>query len=152
MEQVIETPLASAGRMRRVLRIVGGLSLSSNARGAIDYTMTQTRNATWLAAATPEQRSYIDHFPALMVAFSALGVWGGAFVISILLLTCRRHAVTAFAVSAVGIAWATVYQWLVLPAPGVRSAGEIAFTVALWAVAIGLFLFARGMKAKGALR
>ena len=151
MEQVIETPLANAGRMRRVLRIVGGLSLSSNARGAIDYTMTQTRNATWLAAATPEQRSYIDHFPALMVAFWALGVWG-AFVISILLLTCSRHAVTAFAVSVVGIAGATVYQWLVLPAPGVRSAGEIAFTVALRAVAIGLFLFARGMKAKGALR
>lgn len=77
MEQVIETPLANAGRMRRVLRIVGGLSLVSNAMGAIDYTMTQTRNATWLAAATPEQRSYIDHFPTLMVAFWALGVGGG---------------------------------------------------------------------------
>ena len=151
MEQVIETPAATAGRMPLVLRIVGGVSLAWNAMGAIDYVMTQTHNATWLAGATPEQRAYIDHFPSLMVAFWALGVWG-AVAGSVRLLTRSRHAVTAFAVSLVGIAGATVYQWLIVPPPVKQTMGEVGFTVALWVVAIGLFLFARAMRAKGVLR
>lgn len=151
MEQVIETPPSNAGRTPRLLWIVGLLSLAWNAMGAVDYVMTQTRNAAWLAAATPAQRAYFDHFPALMVAFWALGVWG-ALAGSILLLARSRHAVTAFAVSLLGLAGTTLYQWLIAPPPGGRSTGEIAFNLALWAVAIGLFLFARGMRAKGVLR
>lgn len=151
MEPVVDVPAARVSRTLRLLWIVGLMSLAWNAMGAVDYTMTQTRNAAWLAAATPAQRAYFDHFPALMVAFWALGVWG-AFGGSILLLARSRHAVTAFAVSLLGLAGTTLYQWLIAPPPGVRSAGEIAFNLALWAVAIGLFLFARGMRAKGALR
>ena len=151
MEQVIETSPAEVGRTPRLLWVVGTLSLAWNAMGAFDYMMTQTRNATWLAAASAEQRAYIEAIPALMVAFWALGVWG-ALTGSALLLARSRHAVTAFAVSLSGLAVTSIYQWLVAPWPGVRSAGEIAFTLALWAVAIGLLLYARGMRAKGVLR
>ena len=157
MEQLLETPpgeateqVDRAGRTPRTLWIVGALSLAWNAMGPVDYVMTQTHNAKWLAMATPEQRAYIDHFPALMVASWALGVWG-AFAGSVLLLARGRHAVTAFAVSLLGLAGSTAYQWLIAPPPGVRSAGEIGFTVALWAVAIGLFVFARAMRPAGAL-
>ena len=37
--------------------IISGLSLLWNAFGAFDYTMTQTKNAEYLAAFTPEQRT-----------------------------------------------------------------------------------------------
>ena len=154
MEYVIDGPNGVDTRQARkpwVLWIVGALSLVWNAMGATDYTMTQLHNQTWLAAMTPGQRAYIDAFPAWMVAFWALGVWG-ALVGSILLLARSRHAVTAFAVSLLGLIVTSAYQWLIAPPPELRSAGEIGFTVALWAVAIGLLVFARTMQAKGKLR
>lgn len=152
MEQVIETPQPDAvGRAAPLFWIVAALSLAWNAMGAIDYTMTQTHNATWLAAATTAQRAYVDAFPVLMVALWALGVWG-ALAGSALLLARSPHAVTAFAVSLLGLAGTSIYQWLIAPPPGSRTTGEIAFTIALWTVAIGLLLFARAMRARGVLR
>jgi hypothetical protein len=151
MDQVVNAHAERVSRTPLQLWIVGVVSLAWNAMGAVDYVMTQTHNAAWLAAATPEQRAYFDHFPALMVAFWALGVWG-ALVGSVLLLARSRFAVTAFAVSLLGLAATSIYQWLIAPPPGGRSAGEIAFTLALWAVAIALFVFARRMQTKGVLR
>ena len=138
-------------RTRLLLWLVGVLSLAWNAMGALDYTMSQTHNKTWLAAATTEQRAYIDAFPAWMVAFWALGVWG-AVVGSVLVLARSRHAVTAFSISLTGLAVTTAYQWLIAPPRGVRSASEIGFMAALWVVAIGLLYFAKDMRSKGGLR
>ena len=80
-----------------------------------------------------------------MVVFWAFGVWG-ALTGSILLLARSRHAVTAFAVSLLGLLVTSAYQWLIAPPPGLRSAGEIGFTMALWAVAIGVLVFARAVQ------
>ena len=74
--------------------IISGLSLLWNAFGAFDYTMTQTKNAEYLAAFTPEQRTYFESFPTWMEAAWALGIWG-ALAGSALLLLRNRHAVTA---------------------------------------------------------
>ena len=82
--------------------IISGLSLLWNAYGAFDYTMTQTKNAQYLAAFTPEQLAYFDSFPAWMDATWALGVWG-ALAGSVLLLMRNRHAVTAFGLSLLGL-------------------------------------------------
>lgn len=143
--------VTDTGSTPRLLWIVGALSLAWNAMGTVDYTMTQTHNKAWLAAASPGQRAYIDAFPAWLVAFWAFGVWG-AIVGSVLLLARSRHAVTAFAVSLLGLVVTSAYQWLIAPLPGGRSAGEVGFTIALWAVAIVLLVFARAMRAKGKLR
>ena len=54
--------------------------------GAFDYTMTQTKNAEYLAAFTPEQRTYFESFPTWMEAAWALGIWGALAGSALLLL------------------------------------------------------------------
>lgn len=152
MDEAIEAPAAEARTTPWQFWAVSIVSLLWNLVGVVDYTMTQTHNATYLAAATAAQRAYFDSFPAVMVGLWAFGVWG-AFAGSLLLLARSRHAVTAFAVSLVGLAATTVYQWLIAPPPGdPRGMGEIGFTLLIWAIAIALLVYARAMRAKGVLR
>jgi hypothetical protein len=134
------------------LWIVGLLATVWNAFGCFDYLMTQTRNAAYLANFTDPQRAYFESFPVWMEAVWALGVWGG-LAGSLLLLLRSRHAVTAFAVSVAGLAVATVYQYvLTSPHPDMSTPGMIAMNVAIWAVAIGLLLYAIRMRRRGVLR
>lgn len=134
------------------LWIVGIVSLLWNAFGATDYTMTMTRNATYLAAVTPAQTAYFDSFPAWEVALWALGVWG-ALAGSVLLLMRRRIAVAAFAVSLFGLAGSTLYQFVIAPPPeALRGPTMIVMNLVIWAVAIALLVYARAMRARGMLR
>lgn len=130
---------------------VGIVSLLWNAVGVTDYSMTMMHNATWLAAASPEQRAYFDAFPLVMLGFWALGVWG-AFVGSLLLLVRTRHAVTAFAASLVGLAATTFYQFAIAVPPNGRTMAMIGFNLFIWAVALALFFYARAMRTRGVLR
>ncbi len=45
------------------LRVVGTVSLLWNSFGALDFTMTETRNAAYLKAFTAEQLAYFSGFP-----------------------------------------------------------------------------------------
>ena len=45
--------------------------------GAFDYTMTQTKNAGYTEQFTAEQPEYFYGYPAWVVDFWALAVWGG---------------------------------------------------------------------------
>ena len=132
--------------------IVGGLSALWNAFGAFDYVMTQTGNTAYLAQFTDAQRAYFDGFPAVMDAAWACGVWG-ALLGSLLLLMRNRHAVPAFAISLAGLAVSTVYQYgLSTPPAGMQSGAMVAMNLAIWAVAIALFLYAWRMRTRGVLR
>ena len=134
------------------LWIVGGLATVWNAFGAFDYVMTQTRNAAYLAGFTDPQRVYFDSFPVWMEAAWAFGVWGGLLG-SLLLLMRSRHAVTAFAVSLAGLAISTVYQYVLNAPPAEMMTGAMmAMNLVIWAVAIGLLVYAMRMKARGVLR
>ena len=134
------------------LWIVGGLATIWNAFGAFDYVMTQTRNAAYLAGFTDPQRVYFDSFPIWMEAAWAFGVWGGLLG-SLLLLMRSRHAVTAFAVSLAGLALSTLYQYgLNAPPADMMTGAMIAMNLVIWAVAIGLLVYAMRMKARGVLR
>lgn len=132
--------------------IVGGLATLWNAFGAFDYVMTQTRNAAYLAGFTDPQRVYFDSFPVWMEAAWAFGVWGGLLG-SLLLLMRSRHAVAAFAVSLAGLAISTLYQYgLNAPPAEMMTGAMIAMNLVIWAVAIGLLVYAMRMKARGVLR
>ena len=145
------TPI-SVGRTPWHLWAVGLLSLAWNAIGGIDYTMTQTHNAAYLAAASPAQLAWFAGFPAWEVAAWALGVWG-AIAGSLLLLARSRHAALVFGVSLAGLAVSSLYQWFVNPPPGEsHSDGMMALDIAIWAIAIGLLWYAQRMKARGVLR
>lgn len=140
------------GRTPAHLWIVGALATLWNAFGGFDYVMTQTRNEQYLANFTDPQRVYFDSFPVWMEAAWACGVWGGVLG-SLLLLARSRYAVAAFAVSLAGLAISTVYQYVLsTPPPDMMSGAMIAMNLAIWAVAIGLLLYALHMRRRGVLR
>jgi hypothetical protein len=142
-----------AGKTPLHLWVVGGVSLLWNAFGALDYTMTQTRNAAYLAQFTAEQIAYIDTIPAWGVAAWAFGVWG-AIAGSILMLVRSHHAAMAFGVSLAGLLVSTIWQFLLAdrPMPGATSTGSILLNLAIWAAAIALIIYARRMRSAGVLR
>lgn len=134
------------------LWIVGVVSLLWNSFGAFDYVMSQTENEAYLAQFTDEQLAYFAGFPAWTDAFWALGVWG-AVLGSLLLLLRSRHSVIAFAVSLVGLFGSTIYMFgMTTPPPSMMTTGIIAMNVAIWAIAIGLLIYARTLTARGLLR
>ena len=144
MDGTVRTPMH--------LWIVGALATLWNGFGCFDYLMTQTRNAQYLANFTDPQRIYFESFPLWVEAAWALGVWGG-LVGSLLLLARSRHAVTAFAVSLAGLAVSTFYQYVLSSPPAdMNSGGMIAMNLVIWAVAIGLLLYALRMRRQGVLR
>ena len=61
------------------LWVVGLFGLLWSAMGAMDYFMTQTRNAEYMAHFTPEQLEFFYGFPSWVVATWAVAVWGGVF-------------------------------------------------------------------------
>lgn len=134
------------------LWVVGVLAAIWNGFGALDYTMTQTRNPAWMTQMNEAQRAWIETAPAWMDASWALGVWGG-LIGSLLLLARSRHAVTAFIVSLAGLAVNTVAQ-MIRPMPGghMDTSAQIGLHVAIWAIAIGLLLYALRMRKHGVLR
>ena len=134
------------------LWIVGALATLWNAFGCFDYLMTQTRNEQYLAHFTDPQRIYFDSFPIWMEAAWACGVWGGLLG-SLLLLVRSRWAVAAFALSLAGLAVSTLYQYVLNSPPADMMTGAmIGMNVAIWAVAIGLLVYAMRMRARGVLR
>lgn len=134
------------------LWIVGALATLWNAFGAFDYLMTQTRNEAYLAGFTDPQRIYFESFPLWMEATWALGVWGG-LAGALLLLARSRHAVTAFAVSLAGLAASTLYQYgLSSPPEDMTSGAMVTMNLVIWAVAIGLLVYAVRMRRTGVLR
>jgi hypothetical protein len=92
--------------------IVSGLSLLWNSFGAVDYTMTQTRNAAWLEGIPAQVIQAIDAAPLWATTAWALGVWL-SLAGSVLLLLRSRFAVHAFAVSLLAAAVSFGWQFAV---------------------------------------
>jgi hypothetical protein len=147
-----EAVMNSAAKTPLHLWIVGGLATVWNAFGCYDYVMTETRNEAYLSMATAAQRAYFESFPAWMVGAWALGVWGG-LIGAVLLLMRSRHAVTAFGLSLLGLAIGTFYQFGMSDMPAdMKSGFVLGLYVFLWAVAIGLLVYAMRMHRRGVLR
>lgn len=131
--------------------LIGGVALLWNAVGAMDYVMTQTRNVAYMDAFTPEQLAFFYGFPSWVIASWAIGVWGGVLG-SLLLLLRRRAAVWAFFASLVGMV-ITAFQNYML-SNGMEVMGDafsLAFTGAIFLIALALLLYARAMHKRGLL-
>lgn len=148
------TNAAPAGRARtpKLLWVIGILALLWNSFGCLDYTMTQTRNAAWLAQYTPEQMAFIDSYPSWAIAGWAFGVWGGA-VGSLLLLLRKRLSAPVYLVSLLGAVTSHIYYLFLSNGPATLGggAGAYVFPVVIIAIALGLYLYARAMAAKQVL-
>jgi hypothetical protein len=135
----------------RHLWVIGGLSVPWNAMGAFDYLMTQTHNEAYMGQFTPEQLDYFYGFPAWLVAFWAIAVWGGLLG-SLLLLLKKRLAVGIFLASLVAALLTTVYNYGL--SNGLEVVGHpaaIAFSALILVVALLLYLYARAMRNRGVL-
>ncbi len=130
---------------------IGVISLLWNSFGCYDYVMTMLRDPEVMAAMTPATIAYLDAMPSWLTTFWALGVWG-SLAGSILLLARSRHAVTAFAVSLLGLAVSQGYQMMTDRPAEMNGTAMAIFTLVIWG-ALGFFLFySRRMAAAGVLK
>lgn len=135
------------------LWLVGGLSLLWNAFPAVDFTLTNMHSEFWLAQYTDAQKAFVLGAPAWSNICWALGGFG-SLLGSILLLARSRHAVTAFLISAVGLAGVTYYQLVQNGETLKRLLGDVPLyvNITIWVILLALLFYARAMKAKGVLR
>ena len=139
------------------LWIVGGLATLWNGFGCFDYFMTRTRGVDYIESMMPAidgdaMMAYINSFPIWAAFGWGLGVWAG-LAGSILLLLRHRWAVAVLGMSLLGAVIGVGYQ-LANPA-GIAEISQGAngmMSYIVIAVAIGLFVYARAMRIKGALR
>jgi ribose/xylose/arabinose/galactoside ABC-type transport system permease subunit len=138
-------------RAPRLLWVVGIIALLWNAIGAFDYLMTQTRNPSYMSAFPPEQLAWFYGLPAWVVAAWATAVWGGVLG-SVLLLLRKRLAVPVFLVSLVAMVITTFQNWVLANAAEIfPDTFSRVFSVLIFAIAVGLFFYARAMSKRGVL-
>ena len=137
--------MSRAATVPKHLWIIGVLTLLWNLMGAYDYLMTKTRNAAYLAKFDQAQLDYYFGFPVWVEAFWALAVWGGVLG-SILLLLRKRLAVPVFLVSLVSMVVTAVHNFGFYDAMEMMGTSGFLFTVAIFLVALGLWLYARAMR------
>ena len=133
------------------LWVVGIVGVLWNAVGAMDYTMTQTRNGAYLKAVTPEMLAFIYSVPSWVVAAWAIGVWGGV-VGMLLLLLRKRAAVPVLLASLVGATLTFVYDYLLSEGIEVMGSSGMAFAGMIIVIALSLYWYARVMRRRGVLR
>ena len=133
------------------LWLVGIFALLWNGLGAVDYLMTETRNAAYLSAFTAEQIAYIDNVPKWTIATWAIGVWGGVLGGGLILLR-RRLAVPVLAASLAGAAVTFFYNFVLsngLQAMG--GAGALVMPSVVIIIGIMLLLYSRNAVRSGRL-
>lgn len=136
----------STGRTPWHLWVVGVMAVLWNSVGAYDYLMTQTHNDAYMSNFSPEQLEYFYGFPAWVVAFWALAVWGSVLG-AVLLLLRKRLAVGIFLVSFLSMVITTVYNFGL--SNGLEVMGDpfsLVFSGLIFVIAFLLYLYARAMK------
>lgn len=135
------------------LWIVGIVSLLWNSGGAVDYVMTRTGNAAYLAAQPALRLTLLEQAPAWFDIAWPIGVWFS--VIGSLLVLARSHfAGSAFALSFFGLIASSVYTYGIADGGNMAmAAGPMAviFTIAIPVLILGQWLYARAMTRAGVL-
>src|SRR4051794_9483895 len=148
---------AVSARAPAHLWIVGILSLLWSGWGCYAYLMTRMRNTDYLRSMMPGTDpnavlAYVDGFPLYAQIGWGLGVWMGLLG-SILLLIRSRWAVWSFGLSLLGAVLGLGYQIaLAPPLAGAEGPMYTMMPFVIIVVALFLFLYARAIERKGALR
>lgn len=131
---------------------IGIIALLWNGMGALDYTMTQTRNASYLSSFTPEQLAYFYGFPKWAIATWALSVWGGVLG-SLALLLRKSWTVQVFAVSLVTMLITFFHNFVLTDGLSIMGGADaIIFPAVIVAIGIALLRYAQKLSAQGVLR
>jgi hypothetical protein len=143
-------PEAKATTTPRHLWIVGIVALLWSLFGAMDYIMTETKNEAYMSQFSPEQLEFFYNFPAWLVAFWAVAVWGGVLG-AVLLLMRKKLAVSALLVSFLCMVVTTVHNYGFAGAADIVGGMGLFFSVVIFVVALALVIYARSMARKGVL-
>lgn len=139
-----EATVASRADTPWHLWLVGILAVLWNLVGAFDYVATQARFESYMSQFTPEQLEYFYGFPAWVVAFWAVAVWGGVLG-AVLLLLRRRLAVPVLLLSFLSMIVTSVHNYVLSNGLEVMGGPGAAFGGLIFVVALGLWLYARTM-------
>ena len=141
---------AQTTKTPRHLWIVAGLALLWSLFGAMDYVMTQTRNEAYMGQFTPEQLEFYYSFPAWLVAFWAIAVWGGVLG-AVLLLMRKKLAVPVLVVSFFCMVVVAIHNYGFAGGADVVGGVGTLFSIDIFVVALALVIYARGMARRGVL-
>lgn len=121
--------------------------------GAMDYVMTVSRNAGYLAQFTPERLAFLEAFPAWAKGSWALAVWL-YFVGTVLMLFRSRLAVRLVASGFVFLIITTFHNLFLATVPALQtmSTGEMIFSAVIFLLAILQIAYAENMRRRGVLR
>ena len=140
-------------RAPRHLWIIGIIMLVWNGMGAMDYVMTVSRNAGYLAQFTPERLAFLEAFPAWAKGSWALAVW--LYVVGTLLLLLRSRLAVRFLISGFVFLIITTFHNLFLasvPALETMTTFEKVFSLVIMVLAILQIAYAEYMRRAGVLR
>jgi len=132
---------------------VGVISLLWNAMGALDFTMTQTKNEAYLKAFSPEKLDYFSSFPFWVVAAWGIATWGSVAG-SGLLLFRRGLAYQVNLVVFLCMIATMIHNYILTD--GLKIMGgsvvTVIFSAVIMVVGLLLVVYARAMRKCGVLR
>ncbi len=131
--------------------VIAVVSLLWNSFGCLDYTMTQTRNAAYLAMVPAEQIAFVDSLPFWVHGAWAVGVWF-SLLGSILMLLRSRWAVPSFGLSLLGLAGSTFYQAAVGMPASMTAPPMLAVQATIWIILLFLIWYTHRCRQTGILR
>ena len=133
------------------LWLIGIIGCLWNAMGVMSFMLTQPRVEAVMSRFPPQQREYFESFPLWVVAFWAIGVFGGVIGCLLLLLKNRlaSHVLLASAIGA--LAYNLGGLFLLGGMQVMRETGGLGLTVVPILFAAFLAYYALAMNKKGVL-
>ena len=132
--------------------VIGLLTLAWNSMGALDYFMSQSRNESYMAQFSQEQLSFFYGFPFWVNATWAIAVWFSVAG-SLLILLRSRYAAPVLGISLLAMIATSIHNFLLsdIKMQEVVGIEAIYFTMAIFIVALALYVYAGRMVARGLL-
>ena len=133
------------------LWVIGIVGTLWSAMGAMDYVMTKLQVESYMAAFTPEQLEFFYGFPIWVNTAWATAVWCGVAG-CVLLLLRKSVAVGVLLASFIAMAITAFHNYVL--SNGMEVVGDtfsLVFTAIIFVVGLGLYLYAKAMRAKGVL-
>jgi hypothetical protein len=133
------------------LWVIGVVSLLWNLVGALDFVMTQTKNAAYMSGLTRAQLDFYYGFPLWVVAAWGIAVWGGVLG-SLFLLLRKRTAAPFFFASLVCIILTDIHDFSL--SGGFEIMGgmkALIFSAVIFVIGVLLLVYARSMRKRGVL-
>ena len=136
------------GKPTTTFWVVGGAALVWNLIGLVAYISSVTISPEALAKMTVEQQVFYSGTPTWATAAFALAVNAGVLG-SLFLLLRKAWAVPMFALSLVAIVVQNIDAFVLRDAYGLSGINGVILPALIFAVAVALLIYSRGVKKKG---